>query len=100
MELLNIARKIKNKIPKYVQLTLKQYMSEPLGSSFIQLSFYFNKYSTIDHGCLNPQIQNLKYVGLTMKLERPRILVSIVVLGINPLWIPKDYCTLFFQHST
>ena len=40
---------------------------------------------------MNPQMQNLEYIKLTIGLEHPGICVSIVGTGSNQPQIPRDY---------
>ena len=44
----------------------------------------------MNDSCMNPQMQNLEYIKLTIGLEHTGIWVSIVGTGSNQPQIPRD----------
>lgn len=57
---------------------------------------FFNKCTQWNTVCgwLSPWMQNCGYGRTTSGLEHPRILVSTVGPGTNPLWLLREDCSL------
>lgn len=81
---------------KYKQQSTTNPWTTQVWNMSVYTWIFFNKCTQRNaiHGWLNPWMQNCGYGCTTSGLEHPRILVSTVGPGTNPLWLLREDCSL------
>ena len=81
---------------KYKQQSTTNPWTTQVWNMSVYTWIFFNKCTQRNaiHGWLNPWMQNCGYGCTTSGLEHPRILVSTVGPGTNPLWLLMEDCSL------